>query len=431
MKKIKLLIIVFICLSIANVKADMGAPTVVEHDAVVTNKSGAQCYSGEKKTGEVIPYGTTVRVFDDINGSFIYVSNDKYNCDVKYSDISAKNQSFSLKNESISKLNSATKAIVLAKGGLNMRKGPAVTYGRITTVPQYSVVTLTYSAGTYWYYTTYNGKSGWITGMDGYLGFDGKEVLISHKAVKIYSANGKSVLGTIPANTEIEEYIELSGTPYSNFYYYVIYNGNKGYIQEIMGHKTDGKGKIKLTKDYVLYDDNGKATKKITAGQEFEYSIKYGYSEFYIPEKNEILYLTNDQFEYVKETKELTKTKGYIGEGLFGEPKTAKTEVTEPEKEEPKEQEKEPIIPKEEKKDYKDIIIIGLLAGIFAALTALVIIKLVNSKKKPVITQKIEEEPVKKDESITVPDKDIVKAREEIIREMQKEQEQVDNNKEV
>ena len=430
MKKIKLLIILFICLFVANVKADMGAPTVITHKVKVTNKNGAQCYEDGKKTGKVIPYGTTLDLYSDIDGSYIYVSGDEYNCNIKYSDISAVNQNFSLNNENVSKLDTPKKAIVLAKGGLNMRKGPAVTYGRMTTVPQYSIVTLTYNAGTYWYYTTYNDKSGWITGMDAYLGFDGKEVLINHKAVKMYSANGKTVLGTIPANTEIEEYIELSGTPYSNLYYYVIYNGNKGYIKETMGHKTDGKGKIKLTKDYILYDDNGKVTKKVTAGQEFEYSIKYGPNEFYIPNKNEILYLTNDQFEYVKESKELTKTKGYLGEGLFGEAKTTKTEVVEPEEE--KEQEKEPVIAKEENKNYKDIIIIGLLAGIFAALTALVIIKLVNSKKKPVIAKEIKEEPVKKDESITIPDKDIVKAREEIIREMQNEQtEENEHNKEV
>ena len=244
MKNIKLLILIFVCLFIVNVKADMGAPNVVSHKVKVTNKSGAACYSNGKKTGKVIPYGTTFELFSDIDGSYVYVSVNEYNCDIKYSDISAVNQNFNVSNED--KLNPAKKAIVLAKGGLNMRKGPAVTYGRITTIPQNSVITLTHYAGTFWYYTNYNGKTGWVTGMDGYLGFEGKDVLISHKAIKIYSSNGKTVLGTIPANTEIEEYIELSGTPYSNFYYYVIYNGTKGYLQEMMGQNTDGKGKSKL-----------------------------------------------------------------------------------------------------------------------------------------------------------------------------------------
>ena len=186
MKKIKLLIIVFVLLFVANVKADMGPPSIVEHEVIVTNKNGAICYEstasgGWVKSEKVIPYGTVLRVFDDIFDQY-YISvssekNDNYSCTIRYSDISAKNQNFNLKDAK--KLSSAKKGVILAKGGLNMRKGPDVTYGRITTIPQYSVVTLTYSAGDYWYYAEYNGKKGWITGMDGYFGCEGKEVLIN------------------------------------------------------------------------------------------------------------------------------------------------------------------------------------------------------------------------------------------------------------
>lgn len=438
MKNIKLLMTVLVCLFIVNVKADMGAPYVVTHKVKVTNKNGAACYEDGKKTGKVIPYGTTLDLYDDINGSYIYVSGDEYSCNVKYSDISAVNQNFSLNNESVSKLSPTIKAIVLAKGGLNMRKGPAVSYSKITTVPQYSVITLTYSAGSFWYYTTYNGKSGWITGMDGYLGFEGKEILINSNSVKIYSTNGKTVLGTIPAKTGIDEYLELSGSPYNEFSYYVIYNGIKGYIKDNMWHKVDGIGKIKLTKDYILdYDDNGNPSKKIAAGTELEYDMMDGDGTntvgFNIPSRNTAIYALD--FKYVKEAKIVTKTEGYLGEGLYGEAKTTKEEIpTEPE---PKVEDPiidEPVIPNEEKKDITNIIIIGLLAGIFACLTALVIIKLVNSKKKApiVVKEKVVEEPVKKDNSIKVTDKEIAEAREKIIREMQEENklQKKDNNKE-
>lgn len=436
MKNIKLLMMVLVCLFIVNVKADMGAPYVVSHKVKVTNKNGAACYVEGKKTGEVIPYGTTLNLYDDIDGSYIYVNTDKYSCNIKYSDISAVNQNFSLKNEEVHKLDSAKKAVILAKGGLNMRSGPSVTYGRIITIPQYSVVTLTYSAGTYWYYTTYNGKSGWITGMDGYLGYDGKEVLVSYEAVKIYGANGKTVLGTIPANTEIDEYIELSGTPYSDLYYYIIYNGTKGYVKQVMCNKTAGTGKIKLTKDYTLYDDNGNPTKKLTAGQEFEYNMMYGGNSgipgFYIPAKKIVIY--PEGFEYVKEANIITKTSGYIGEGLFGEAKTKKDDEPIVTEEDPqKVVEDKPVIV-EEKKDITNIIIIGLLAGIFACLTALVIIKLVNSKKKApvVVKEKTVTEPIKKEETMKISDKEIREAREKIIKEMQEENKNQEkgNNKE-
>ena len=426
MKKIKILIIVFVLLFVANVKADMGAPYVITHKVKVTNKNGAACYEDGKKTGKVIPYGTTLDLYDDINGSYIYVSGDEYSCNVKYSDISAVIQNFSLNNEGVSKLDKTIKAIVLAKGGLNMRKGPAVSYSKITTVPQYSVITLTYSAGSYWYYTTYNGKSGWITGMDGYLGFEGKEVLINSDAVKIYSTNGKTVLGTIPAKTEIDKYLELSGTPYNEFYYYVIFNGIKGYIKQRMWYKVDGTGKIKLTSDYIFdYDDNGNPSKKIASGTELEYDMVDGDGTnimgFNIPSRKTGVY-TSD-FKYVKETKVITKTEGYLGEGLYGEAKTIKTDTPtdEPEVEE-EPTSFEPVTPNEETKmNTKDIIIIALLAGIFACLTALVIIKLVNSKKKDNVKKVVKEEPKKEPEQVTVPDKDIAKAREEIIKETQKE----------
>lgn len=418
MKRIKLLIIVFVCLFVFNVKADMGAPSVVIHKVMVTNKNGAQCYSGGKKTSQVIPYGTTFDLMNEINGSYVdvYVNDGEYSCNIKYSDISAVNQSFNLKDAE--KLDSPRKAVILAKGGLNMRKGPAVTYGKITTIPQYAVVTATYSAGEYWYYVTYNGSSGWVTGMDNYLGFDGKEVLVYYEPLKIYSENGKTVLGTIPANTEITNYINLSAERRTQFAHYVSYNNIRGYVEK-MFYKTDGAGKIKLTSNYILeMDDNGKTTKSLNSGQEFEYTMynNWYWDTFYIPSKKISLEFAYDTtYEYVKEAKVLTKTKGYIGEGLFGEAKTKKDD--EPIAiEENEEQEEIPVIPEEEKTmSIKDIIIIGLLAGIFLALTALVIIKLVNSKKKTV--SKPKEEPIKREE-INVPDKEIAKAREELIKEM-------------
>ena len=54
------------------------------------------------------------------------------------------------------------------------------------TVPNNALVTLLYQSGTFWYYCEYNGTSGWITGMNGYFGYDGKETLISYNAMKIY-----------------------------------------------------------------------------------------------------------------------------------------------------------------------------------------------------------------------------------------------------
>ena len=374
MKKISLLFILFICLFVINVKADMGPPMISTHKVMVTNKEGTYCYSEGKKTDKLIPYGTMLDVMYDIQGNYIYVQNDEYSCDVKYSDVSAKTQSFDLNSKEVEKIK-LNKAVILASGGLNLRKGPAVTYSKIITIPQYTVVTLTRSAGTYWYYTDYKGNYGWITGMNGYFGIESNNVLYNYEDTLIYSANNKSVLGKIPANTPITDYLELLGPTSS---YYVNYNGTKGYISLQLFNKIDEPGKIKLIKDYTIYDESGKPIKKLTANQELEYTMVRE-NTFYIPEKKMEISLASDEFEYVKKANISLKKSGFIGEGLFGEEKgNYENEGVDPTPiesniEEPK---------KDDSKTSKEtIIIICLLAGIFLSLTALVIVKVVNSKK--------------------------------------------------
>ena len=375
MKKLKLILII-VCLFIINVKADMGGPTIIEHEVMVTNKNGAVCYEGEKKSNKVIPYGTMLKANSEITGRRIFVYNDNYSCEVIFSDVSAKIQSFDINSNDVEKI-TTKKAIILASGGLNMRKGPAVSYAKIMTIPQYKVVTVTHKAGTYWYYADYNGQKGWISGMNGYIGFDGKEVLYNYQPVKIYSTNGKTVLGTIPMNTEITDYIVLSGEPYFEYSYYVIYNNIKGFIGK-MFYKTDGIGKIKLIKDFDISDyETGKVTKKLTANQELEYTMCNNANIFYFPDKKLATYIDSDYFEYVNEAKLLTKKNGYIGSGLFGEEKI--------EVEESKEEEKDdttPVIEENPTKINTELIVICILSSIIGALTCLIIIKLINGRKK-------------------------------------------------
>ncbi len=374
MKKVYVLVFVILTLLIS-VKADMESPHIIEHEVMVTNKEGAICYENGKKTDKVIPYGTMLKVDHDISGSFIDVFNSDYSCNVKFSDVSAKTQSFDINNSEVEKL-TPTKAIILAKGGLNMRKGPAVSYSKILTIPQYKTVTITHKAGSFWYYTEYDGKKGWITGMDGYIGYDGKEVLCNYETTKIYSNDGKKVLGTIPANQEITDYVILTGTPYNSNNYYVIYNDIKGYVKE-MFNKTDGDGIVKLLKDYDVKDSKGNLKKKITANQELKYNMISQNNIGYFPENKLEVYIDNEYFDYVKKANLLTKTRGYIGEGLYGEDKEENI-VTE--QEEPAE---EPLQTEENKlKSNSEIIIICVLSSIIGALTCLVIVILVNRKKE-------------------------------------------------
>ena len=394
MKKVLCSLIFIISLFIVNVKADMGPPMIAEHKVMVTNKDGAVCYTVDekgnyKKDNKTIPYKTILKVSSDISGSYInvYDNDEGIGCDVKYSDVSAVTQNFDLNDKEKSEEITPVKAVVLAKGGLNMRKGPSVTYSKLMTVPEHAIITLTRKSGTYWYYCEYKGTKGWITGMNGYIGYEGKEVLYNYEEMKIYSNyDRKTVVGKIPANTEITNYLNLVTRSNYDISHFVIYNGVKGYIDKML-YKTDGVGKIKLTKNYDITTDYGELIKKLTP-QELEYTMVDSNGAFYLPEKKIVALITEDSFEFVKKVDILNKTTGYIGEGLFGEEKQEIVATPEPANEE-----SHPIDPSKETLNNglstKEIIIIGLLAGIFLALTAMVIIKLVNGKKKQVVVKTV------------------------------------------
>lgn len=371
MKKISILLFLIICLFIINVKADE-LPVVISHLVMVTNKDGTTCFKNGEKTDQVIPYKTMLTVNTDINGSYIKVVNDEYDCDVKYSDVSSNSQKFSLENKDVSEI-ASVRAIVLSNTGLNMRIGPSVTYAKIMTIPANTLLTLTHKAGTFWYYTEYNGKSGWITSMNKYIGFDDNKVLINYEKAKLYGTNGITVLANIPENTEITNYVKLESFKENDFKYYVDYNGTKGYIKDML-YKTNGTGKIKLVKDVELKDENGNPIKRMSSGSELEYSMVTT-NGFYIIDKKTVVNLNDDDYEYIKKTKIMVKEKGYLGEGVFGEEIKEREIVSEIEENDPE----EPI--KEENNDNKELIIIILLVGIFILLIVLIILKIINNKK--------------------------------------------------
>ena len=387
MNRIRLFIIVLISLFAINVRAEE-LPTIISHKVMVTNKEGTVCYQEGKKTDITIPYKTMLIVNYDINGNYINVTNDDYNCDVKFSDVSANNQKFSLDTKGVDDIKSI-RAIVLPSTGLNMRIGPSVTYAKVTIIPQNELVTLTHKAGTYWYYTEYNGKTGWITAMNNYLGFDSNKVLINYEKTNIYNNKGTSILGNIPADTAITDYVLLP-TDNNGFKYYVKYNNTTGYIKDML-YKTNGTGKIRLIKDVELKDQNGNPIKRMTSGSELEYTM-VNENGFYFPSRNTVINLESDDFEYIKETKQLVKDKGYLGEGIFGEEKQERIEETPT----PNSAEPEIVDDENESMSTRDIIIICLLGGIFLALTAIVIIKLVNSKKEEsvIVKEKVVEDNI-------------------------------------
>lgn len=414
MKKVLLLCLMILGFGF-NVYADGDGPSIAQYDVYISNKDGAVCYDEKNnsyiKTDKVISYGSIVRFYSETTEKYIYVDyyDDKdeyqFGCYVETKNLTPKNSEFNLKSDDIIKIN-PVKAVILANGGLNLRKGPATIFSKVTLIPQYSVVTLKYRVGDYWYYAEYNGKSGWITGENAYFGMNNDAIIYSLNDIEIFSDKALTKkIGTIPKFTEITNYLSLVSYEPA---FFVNYNGIKGYIKNTT-YKVNGK--VKINSDATLLKRDG-TKQNIKKGEVLNYSIEscdsietkntWNYvCTFYIPKYNgTIKLIDNDNTNFTNQGSIADiKTKGFIGEGLFGEKKESNVDTTEEVKYEEVEDAKvdpnEIIdvndIKEEVKKESKinnEMIIVIVLSCIILALTIVIIIKLVNIKKKEKIVVK-------------------------------------------
>lgn len=411
-KYLSLLLIILLSITF-NVNADMGPPSIAKFELVVSNKNGATCYEEKDNkyvaTNKKIDYNKIVYLEYKLSNDYytVLIKNKdlmEEGCIVKVSDLSLKDSKFDVTNKEVSKIEPVN-AVVLAGGGLNLRKGPSTMYSKITLVPEKTVVKLTHNSGTYWYYTQYNGNNGWGTAENGYLGLDSDYVLINiFRDTEIFSDKKMTKkVGVIPKGTEIASYVSFvkSADDFAPSYY-VNYNGTKGYIGS-MDVKVSGK--IKLMKDTNLYDINDKVIKTLKPGT-YNYSVTGDYNEYYYLSDEKGLIKT-EKYEYDKDYQTVgdmtfvKKDKGYLGEGLFGE-KVTKTnndntgnmengdpnnliDVNDGKTNEVKEE-----LKKQEKLSNETIIIIAL-AAVILALTITVVILLVNKKKNNVVIEEKKE----------------------------------------
>ena len=402
MKK-RWILILLISMFLIDVQA-LELPKVVAYKAMITNKDGAVCYNESKKAKDdiTVPYKTLFNVEYDANNGLIYVKNDDYECFIKTDDLGAMDSEFNLNNKEIEKVQNV-KALVLNSSGINLRKGPATSFRKIVTVPNNAIVDIKYKAGTYWYYVDYDGKLGWLTSMNQYVGYEDDKVLVNNKTTYIYDSKNRS-MGNIPANTEISTYLKLTTFYDDDPLYYVVYNGIKGYVHE-MYYKTNGDGKIRLLNDVDVLNEHGNPYKKLSKGMELSYSMRKGENSFYFSDNDLVLDLNPDDYEYITEAKIRVKETGYIGEGLFGE---EKKEIVRDTKEEV-EPNNEVIQEKEERSNFSMIeFIIGVLLGVLVGILIFVIVKMTNKKKdkfdkifdsdNPKKEEKKEESTIKKEE---------------------------------
>ena len=190
MKKYLSLLLILILSITFNVKADMGPPSIAKFELVVSNKNGAVCYEEKDNkfvaTNKKIAYNKIVylefKQSNDYYSVYLKDGNIDGGCILKLSDLSLKDNSFSQNNTEAEKITSKN-AIVLAGGGLNLRKGPSTMYSKVTLIPEKTILKLTHKAGDLWYYTEYNGKSGWVSA--DYVAYDEDYILYEFENVDI------------------------------------------------------------------------------------------------------------------------------------------------------------------------------------------------------------------------------------------------------
>lgn len=411
MRKILNVFLIIILAVAFNVKADMGPPSIAKFELIVSNKNGATCYDEKDNkyiaTSKKIDYNKIVYLNLEYSKDYYSVSlkdgNIEGGCIVNLKDLSLKDSSFTKDNTEVTKIEPVN-AIVLAGGGLNLRKGPSTMYSKVTLIPEKTIIKLTHQAGDLWYYTEYNGKSGWVNA--NYIAYDEDYILYDFKDINIYSDNKLTKkIGTIPKLTDITNYVTFN-IQSDTAGHYVNYNGIKGYIERLP-HKIVG-GSIVILREVKLYDLQGKVIKSLKSGTYKYINSKYDYGDYYskgiylIDEKGiidiESLAFDKDYKYSNTDDSPLKKNKGYLGEGLFGEKVTKTTnndntgnnvnddpnkliDVNDGNTNEIKEE-----LQKQDKINNETIIIIAL-AIVVLALTVTVIILLVNKKKNNVVNE--------------------------------------------
>jgi len=195
MKKIISLILTSILVLPIFVHADMGAPEIKPYEAYVVKADGADYYEnycdnsecGYKKVGK-LDYDTQIKVDyeQDIDGK-IYA---QFNMgeDIYYiltKDIIPIVDEFNFEPDSeddyVYKLDNYSEITVLKSEGINMHKGPANAYTEIgPIIPKGTKLKYIYNAGDIWLYVEYEGTTGWISILDGSVGwYKTNEMLIS------------------------------------------------------------------------------------------------------------------------------------------------------------------------------------------------------------------------------------------------------------
>lgn len=241
------------------VYADMGAPENLEYNVEVTSSSGItsydyQCTSDNcvlKKVG-TIPKGENFTIYYEMEINGEYYGDVKYNGEyvyIKISDTTITTKEITLDDEKSYKLEEP-KSLTVLTDKLEIHSSPAYAFKVVGTITAGEKITVKGGYGDTWYYIEYDGIKGWIDSYSGTVGTYNKEKILVITEHDLVDEN-QNIIGTIPANTILDDYYSLDAWSWS---YYVEYNGQKGYVDFDNIAKKE-KAKLKLFKEVEAFEN--------------------------------------------------------------------------------------------------------------------------------------------------------------------------------
>lgn len=202
MKNLKYLLICLLLFPVI-VKADMGAPEVRPYELVVIDPDGVDYYPDETATSPSghIDKDEVVEVTYEYDGAYhITLKNNDYGV-LKSSEGTAlvKDEVDPTKEQDdyIFKLDKEKVAIVYAKEGIDLYKGPSSIYDKVTHVKKGTKLKYYYKTSDTHIYTEYNGKKGWAEVLN-------EKILLPERADYIAKSDIKLSCGTISKNKVVQ-----------------------------------------------------------------------------------------------------------------------------------------------------------------------------------------------------------------------------------
>lgn len=243
LKTIMLLMILVFSLQLC-VQADMSAPMIEPYKATVINPDGIDCYNYEGDLVISLEYGDEIEIsyeYTDAEDGELYASfeldTDTYStATVNLKDIAPVDEVHVAKKLDFDK---PKNKVVVSEEGAELYNGPSLAYEKMNVnLPRGTEIVVYSEKESYdnpWYYTTYEGNSGWVCELDT-LGtyIEDEEIFIEEVGFYEFKTGAEvpKKIGTIPAKTIIKNCIQLDPWRQS---YYVKYNGQWGIVSDREG----------------------------------------------------------------------------------------------------------------------------------------------------------------------------------------------------